>query len=216
MTIKRYLGETALTGSAEVFELVPGERPIVRLRETWFHPQGGGQKGDRGALGPAQVLDVRYGPEKTIDHYVSKIDGLEVGGSYAFSVDEEWRRLNSNLHSAGHLLSGVCERLYPGISPEAGHHWPGEARVDFVGADLERITENVAALAKAVNDDIQKGLPIAIIGDPYVNRECIVGDYIPIACGGTHSATSAELGTFKIRSAKRKGNLMRVGYELLA
>lgn len=216
MMIKRYLGETALSGMVEVVELIASERPIARLRETWFHPQGGGQKGDRGVIGSVEVVDVRFGPEKTIDHFVSTLDGLEVGQTYPFTVDAQWRRLNSRNHSAGHLLSGVCERLFPGIEPEAGHHWPGEARVDFRGSGLERIIENAAMIEQAVNEDIQKDIPIGIIGDPYADRRCSVGDYTPIACGGTHASSTAELGEFKIRSAKRKGNLVRVGYELSA
>lgn len=216
MIMKRYLGETALAGNVEVIELLAGERPIVRLRETWFHPQGGGQKGDRGTIGPVEVLDVRFGPDKTIDHFVSTLNGLEIGQIHSFTVDPQWRLLNSRNHSAGHLISGVCERMFPGIEPQAGHHWPGEARVDFRGPALERVIEGVTTLGQAVIEDIQADIPINITGDPYENRSCVIGNYTPIACGGTHVSSTAELGNFRIRSAKRKGDFLRVGYELPA
>jgi alanyl-tRNA synthetase len=214
VTIKRYLGDAALTGVVAVAELIAGDRPIVRFKETWFHPQGGGQKGDRGTLGPVEVLDVRSAPDGDIDHFVSTIEGLEAGKTYPFVVDAEWRRFHSNLHSAGHLLSGVCERMFPGTRASAGHHWPGDCRVDFSGKVLERIISGARELEEAVNHDIKNGTPIGVVGDPYVNRACGVGDYRPIACGGTHASSAAELGSFKIRSAKKKGDLVRVGYEL--
>ena len=213
MTIKRYLDDPALTGVAEVVELVPGERPIVRLRDTWFHPQGGGQKGDRGTLGPVDVLDVRYGAEKTIDHYVSTLDGLEVGASYPFAIDADWRLFNTRLHSAGHLLSGVAEDLFPGKIAVAGHHWEGECRVDFEGVDLERIVAGTDAIEAAANRDIAAGMPIAIIGGTD-SRAVAVGEYRPIGCGGTHVTSAAELGGFKVRSIKLKGSMVRVGYDL--
>ncbi|PXA99591.1 alanyl-tRNA editing protein [Nostoc sp. 3335mG] len=216
MTFKRYLGDTSLIGVVEIAELIAGDRPVVRVKETWFHPQGGGQKGDRGTLGPVEVLDVRYAPDGTIDHVVSTIEGLGVGKTYPFTVDPEWRRLHSNLHSAGHVLSGVCEDMFPGTQACAGHHWPGECRVDFSGRGLGRIILNADELEDAVNLDIKIGTPIAIVGDPYVNRACGVGNYRPIACGGTHVPSAAELGSFKIRSVKKKGELVRVGYELTA
>ena len=33
----------------------------VVLDQTVFHPQGGGQKGDRGSIGDVQVTDTRHG-----------------------------------------------------------------------------------------------------------------------------------------------------------
>ena len=40
---------TAITG---------GDKPVVRLAETIFHPQGGGQKADRGTIGDMIVTHV--------------------------------------------------------------------------------------------------------------------------------------------------------------
>ena len=61
MTNKRYLAEPAsYSGEATVTAILQGELPIVRLSETLFHPQGGGQKADRGTIGSASVTDVAH------------------------------------------------------------------------------------------------------------------------------------------------------------
>lgn len=199
----------------EVTELIPGEQPIARFKETWFHPQGGGQKGDRGLIASIPVLDVRPGSATAIDHLVTRLDGLEVGGVYPFVVDADWRRLNSTFHTAAHLLVGVCERLFPGVAVAGGHQWPGEARVDFTGEGLERVIARSGELELVVRNEIANHLPVAIVGDPHADRACRIGDYPPIACSGTHVSNTSDLGQFKIRSAKLKRGHLRIGYDVL-
>ncbi|MBB6254540.1 Ser-tRNA(Ala) deacylase AlaX [Nitrospirillum iridis] len=216
MTIKRYLDDRALNGVVEVTAVIPGDRPIVRCNETWFHAQGGGQKADRGTLAAIPVLDVRHAPDGAVDHIVAVSDGLEVGGRYAFAVDEEWRVLNSKFHTAAHLLVSVCESMFPSVSVIAGHQWPGEARVDFVGEAVEEIIERSDQLEQVIRDEIRRDLPVTFVGDPYVSRACQIGGYAPIACSGTHALSTGELGQFRIRSAKLKRGQLRLGYEITA
>jgi alanyl-tRNA synthetase len=219
MTTKRYLADPALTGLVQVISIINGERPAVRLAETPFHVQGGGQKADRGNVGGVEVIDVRQSSDGGIDHLVTATKGLEVGGTYSFSIDPAWRKLNANYHSAGHLLAAVCELRFPGAMASAGHQFPGEARVDFniEGAPSGVVDELMGAanvIEAAVRAEIAKALPIAIIGDPFVNRACQIGNFPIIACGGTHASSTAEIGEFSIRSIKRKGPVIRVGYEV--
>ncbi|TDW59966.1 Ser-tRNA(Ala) deacylase AlaX [Novosphingobium sp. PhB55] len=220
MAIKRYLADPALYGSVQVIAIIDGQRPAVRLAETPFHVQGGGQKADRGTIGGVDVTDVRQSSDGGIDHLVTDTSGLEVGRTYSFAVDPEWRNLNANYHSAGHLLAAVCESRFPGIFAAAGHQFPGEARVDFcVEAAQPSTVDDLMgasnAIEAAVCAEIAKALPIAIVGDPFVDRSCQVGDFPVIACGGTHAISTADIGKFSIRSIKRKGPLIRVGYELI-
>lgn len=214
MTICRYLEDGSLSGFMEVADLIPGERPIARFRETWFHPQGGGQKADRGTVGSVPIIEVRHGPDGVVDHFIADLGELRVGGSYRFAVDAEWRRLNSIYHTAAHLVVGVCERLFPGVFVTAGHQWPGQARVEFSGVGFDRIVLGSGALEQLVWHEIGRDLPVRIVGDPYVNRACRIGDFPPIPCSGTHVTTTAKLNQFKIRSAKLKIDHVRLGYEV--
>jgi alanyl-tRNA synthetase len=220
-TIKRYLADASLVGDVVVETVIVGERPCVRLRDTPFHVQGGGQKADRGIIGPVAVLDVRQAADGGIDHFVESTAGLEAGAAYPFAIDPDWRRTNAVYHSAGHLLAGVCERLFPGVRAAAGHQFPGEARVDFEPAIaapgvVHAMTQARAAIEAAVRAEVNRALPITIVGDPYSDRAAQVGDFAPIACGGTHAASTAEIAGFAIRSIKRKGSMVRIGYAVSA
>jgi len=214
MTTKQYLHDAALRGETTIVELIAGERPVVRTSSTWFHPQGGGQKADRGVIGGVEVRDVRHGPDGVVDHFVASLEGLEVGRAYPFEIDAEWRRLNAVHHSAGHLLGGVCERLFPGLVAVNGHQWPGESRVEFQGEELGRPGENLELLEAKVNEAIAAALPIRVLFDAADGRSIQIGDFPPIPCGGTHAASSAEIGLVRLRSAKAKGGLVRIGYEV--
>lgn len=216
MTIKRYLTDPTLAGCMEVVELLPGERQVVRFGETWFHPQGGGQKADRGTIGPTSVIDVRHGENGTVDHYVGSLAGLQIGQAYPFTVDEEWRVLNSRFHTGAHLLVGVVGRMFPGLIVVGGHQWPGEARVDFSGTRLESVVDRRDELEAAVQAEIARDLRVILLGDQHTYRACQIGSYPPIPCSGTHAQSTVELGQFKLRSIKQKRDRLRMGYEVLA
>lgn len=218
MTLKHYLAAPSLQGEVVIDAVIYGDRPSLRLKATPFHVQGGGQKADRGTIGKIAILDVRQSAEGTIDHFVLEAAGLEAGAIYPFAINPEWRRLNSIYHSAGHLLAAICERMFPGVHATSGHHFPGEARVEFAvegaSSGMERMVGAKDAIEQAVRAEIDRDLPVTIVGDPYASRACQIGDFPPIACGGTHVTSTANIGHFSVRSIKRRGEAVRIGYEL--
>ena len=212
MTRKDYLAEPQrLAGRATVLEVLPGTPAIVRLDRTIFHAQGGGQKADRGRIGPAEVTHVAHQGD-TVDHHVADAAGLHPGDTVDLAVDPVWRALNAALHSAGHLVAGVVETLYPDLKAVAGHQWPGEGRVEFVG---ERRAEDidVAAINARLAADIAADLPVVVTGDPFSARAMRIGAYAPIPCGGTHVASLAAIATASVRSVKAKGGKVRMGFD---
>ena len=212
MTFKHYLDDPALSGTARVTALIDGDKKAVRLAETWFHPQGGGQKADRGIIGDARVLHVVHAPEGEVDHIVEDFSGLEVGAEYPFAIDGEWRRLNAAYHTAGHLIGALVEEQ-GGFTALAGHQWPGEARVEFDGdgagaepADVQaKLTADLAAAFVA--DEA-----VVIEGDPRVSRAIRIGAHTPIPCGGTHVTRLSDIGEIRIDAVKRKSGRLRVSY----
>ncbi|MEN8723815.1 MAG: alanyl-tRNA editing protein [Alphaproteobacteria bacterium] len=213
-TQRLYLENDALSGTATITALIDGDTPIVRLNQTLFHAQGGGQKADRGTIGPVTVAHVAHNGDEA-DHIVDTLDGLSVGDEVEINVDADWRQLNTAYHSAGHLLAAVAEELAPTLIAVSGHQWPGEARVEFTfGGELPDIAALVPALnerlAALINDDV----PVAITGDPYSDRAMKVGDYQAIPCGGTHVASLAQIGTVTIEGAKRKKDKLRIKYSV--
>jgi alanyl-tRNA synthetase len=213
MTLKEYLRDPALVGEMTITALIPGEKPAIRAASTWFHPQGGGQRADKGTIGDAEVVSVRHAEGGEVDHFVTTLAGFQMGQAYAFAIEPETRVLNARYHSAGHLLAAVAERLYPGVKGVNGHHWPGEARVEFQGEGLEALAAGLPALEAAINAEAAKAVPVAVTGDPFVARAIQIEGHSAVPCGGTHTATTADLAVV-LRSAKLKGDTLRVGYDL--
>lgn len=213
MTIRRYLEDSALTGEVTITSVVTGEKTIIRTSETWFHPQGGGQRGDRGMIGDVQVLDTRFASDGEIDHIVSDAGRIQPGMRLPFAIDEEQRMINMRMHSAGHLIAGVVEVRFPGLVAVSGHHWPGEGRVEFREEEQTDITQ--AEVERLVREAIAADLEVAIKGDPYTNRVCSIDTYRPIPCGGTHVGSTSELGNIEIKGIKRKKGKLRIGYDIL-
>ena len=115
--------------------------------ETLFHPQGGGQKADRGTIGGRAVTHVAHADGGEVNHYLDSTDGLSVGDAVEIAVDAEWRQLNARWHTAGHLIAAVVEKLFPTLQGVAGHHWPGEGRVEFAPGDVPAAEEVAASEA---------------------------------------------------------------------
>jgi alanyl-tRNA synthetase len=209
-TDKLYLWSAVLEAEATVTALLDGERKIVRLSRTVFHPQGGGQRADGGAIGGQPVLDVRHAEGGEVDHVVSSFDGLAVGATVQLRVDAAKRKLHARLHSAGHLIADAGAMVAPQIVGKAGHHWPREARVEFDGA-VDDIPAFTAALSAKLGELVAQNLPLAVLGDPSsVRRVKICGDEVP--CGGTHVAALGEIGPIAIRRVQAKGGMLRVSY----
>ncbi len=213
MTRKNYLSSPEMNGKAIVTEIQDSPQPIIRLNQTWLHAQGGGQKPDQGTINRIPVTHVAHNNGE-VDHYVAEIDGFTVGQEVEVVVDAEWRRLNGRYHSAGHLIAVLTEERFPGVKAVGGHHWPGEARVEFVGDNLPAPDAVKEALPQVLDKAIQAKLPIRICGDPMTNRSIAIGDYPPIPCGGTHPDNTSALEKVEITQVRTQKGKLRVSYRL--
>lgn len=212
-TVRKYLIEQFFSGETKITEIILDPKPIIRTEETYFHPQGGGQKSDRGCIGSSHVIHVMHnGP--FVDHYVDSVEGLTIGQTYPYSIDTEWRKLNSTYHTAGHLIASLIDSKKIGLTAVSGHQWPGEARVEFSieeGAVCpltpEKLTEELLNICKSK-------LSVNINGDPFKNREIQIGDFPGIPCGGTHLQTLQQIGEIRVNSIKAKSGKVRISYEV--
>jgi Ser-tRNA(Ala) deacylase AlaX len=78
-------------------------RPWVRLDETVFYPEGGGQPSDRGRIGGAEVVEVLTRGEEVL-HVV---DRPLAPGPVALELDWARRFDHCQQHTAQHLLTAV-------------------------------------------------------------------------------------------------------------
>ena len=220
MTDRLYLVSAELTGEARIIQIGLGDVCTLRLNQTLFHPRGGGQPADRGALILADgsgvlvpIIDVRNADDGAVDHVIASDAPLQQGDRVLMRVDADSRLLHARLHSAGHLLALAGERIEPGLRGIAGHHWPGEARVEFEGIatnpeDFERALRSRLEELRAAN------LPISASLDGNGRRSIRIDMGAPVPCGGTHVAKTAAIGRIDVRKIKIKAGRVRVSYDI--
>ncbi|TWC16267.1 MULTISPECIES: alanyl-tRNA editing protein [unclassified Pseudomonas] len=207
MTLRLFFHSDDLKANVEVLDCTPQENEFaVLLRATLFHPQGGGQPFDTGWIGESQVLRVVQDPDRII-HFV---DRPIKPGMTQIRIDEQRRRFNSRMHSAGHLIGHFVQAL--GWMPVKAHHWPGEGRVQF--KPLESAKEVDAEM-------IQHGIEQWVAHDlPRLTsmregaREIGFGELPAYGCGGTHVRSLKDLGTVTIASLSLKKGMLSVHYSV--
>lgn len=216
-TLKQYLADSTLLRS-DAFVTSVGTvdgRCCVRLDRTIFHPQGGGQQSDRGRIGGVEVTHVAHADNGEVNHFLDSGDGVAVGDHVELLVDPVQRELAAWNHSAGHLIAAVAECRFPTLRAISGHHWPGEARVEFqttgdVPQDLrEALYDDIAAAQSA-------DLPFSVTGDPYTDRAIRIGSFLPVPCGGTHVQRASQIAVITIEKIRSKHGKLRVSYSVSA
>jgi misacylated tRNA(Ala) deacylase len=204
-------------------------RSIV-LDRTAFYPGGGGQLCDLGiiSLGSKtwQVEKTRKGPEG-IEHILAGADpGPVTGRIVKGSLDWERRYRLMRTHTAMHILCGVIFRDF-GVQVTGGDMDLQQGRMDF---EFESMTRNlVNGIEQAVNREVERNLPVRVKilpreeafnipdlirtkinllppGISEVRAVEIVGLDLQ-ADGGTHVASTGEVGRLKIVDYKSKGKI---------
>ena len=201
-------------------------RTIVKLADSPFYAEGGGQVSDAGTIACedgdclVRVADVvRAGDDQAI--VVEAVDGtLKPGERVVARVDREARNATQANHTATHLLHAALRaRLGPHVHQAGSYVGPDKLRFDF--SHTQRLSEEerrdvedqvnawilrndpVRPLTTTL-DEAQRLGAMALFGEKYgdVVRMVEVGDgtYSRELCGGTHVRSTAEIGLFKITS----------------
>ncbi len=203
-------------------------RHRVALGRSAFYPGGGGQPHDVGELrwgdGRAAVVKVaREGP--LLWHWLGNDDPLpDLASEVEGALDWQHRHQLMRTHTALHILCGVIWADY-GVAVTGGNMKPGEGRLDF---ELGAMSAELGAWAeRRVNDEIQRAREVLVA---FVDRDVAStdpalirtkADLIPAAVnplrvidivgldkqadGGTHVATTAEVGRVRVTKTESKG-----------
>lgn len=204
------------------------------LDQTIFYPQGGGQTFDTGTISVGEntftVDNVRLSPEGIVYHYGQfESEPTQTKGQTAqLNINSERRLLNARIHSAGHLIDiAVSKANIQGLTPSKGFHTPEGAYVEFEGM-LEEPTSYIEALEAAANQIVQSDIKI-ISKNLSPEAAKAQGVYAPegksarfvyfegyedlgCGCGGTHVATTTDIGPITIRKIKSKKGVTRISY----
>jgi len=196
-------------------------RALVKLEQSPFYAEGGGQVADSGTLswegGEARVIDVyRVGEDQALE--VEPTGEIDPSFAVIAEVDRETRHATMRNHTATHLLhAALRERLGTHVRQAGSAVRPDKLRFDFThGQGLN--AEDLRAVEDRVNEWIKASRPVrwiemeraeaerlgamALFGEKYGEwvRVVEVDGVSRELCGGTHVANTAEIGIFKIAS----------------
>ena len=203
----------------------------IVLDRSAFYPGGGGQPPDHGVLIWSGTQTRIVGTRKGDDLYLIPAEGdplPPVGTAVMGAVEDDRRTLLMRTHSGLHVLCGVVFRDF-GALVTGGNMEPGEARMDFnlpevPAAFKARLEELVNAevvadrtvATKVLPRDEALALPDIIRTQsnliPAEESEVRIVDIIGLdtqADGGTHVASTAQIGKLQVVKVESKGKANR-------
>jgi len=234
MTERLFSTQQYLRATSATVLAVDLDEHLVLLDRTVIYPGGGGQPPDSGVLrvgtgasaDELRVLDARS-DQRGVWHRME--DGLPpVGTDVEIAVDWDRRYRLMRTHTAMHALCGIVWERF--ASPVTGGNMePGQGRLDFELPDWD--PEDRDPLEAALNAALANAHPVEIAflpraeadADPSLIRtkvsllpptlvEVRVVDIVGLdrqADGGTHVATTAEVGAVRISKVESKGKGFR-------
>jgi len=225
MSVEAEVLEILMDGNM-ISEAQEGDIIDIFLDRTPFYGESGGQVGDTGIMEGLNGNPLRV----EITDTIKTLDGLYIhrgkvisgkimpGNKVMARVNEARRKEIMRHHSATHLLQAALREILGKHVSQAGSLVSHDYfRFDFshyqaLSADeitrIERmvnsmIQENQPIIITEMNyDDALKKGALAFFGDKYSQTVRVVemGAYSRELCGGTHAASTGEIGCFKIIS----------------
>ena len=202
-------------------------RPFVRLEETVFYPEGGGQPADRGTIGGVPVVDVQSRGAEVLHFLASPLQAKS--GEEVEAVLDARRRFDfRQQHTAQHLLTAVLADRHgqPTTSFHLGDRFvaievegepPSPKRLREVEVEVNAlILENRPVSTRWVAPETLASLPVRTRGLPKDH----VGEVRMVeiqgidlnTCGGTHVTRLGEIQTLYLLGAERARGGARITF----
>jgi misacylated tRNA(Ala) deacylase len=210
---------------ATVVDSRPG---AVVLSRSAFHPGGGGQVSDVGAMEWSGGRAAVTGVEVDGDRWWHLIDGDALpAGDVQLHVDADHRLRVASLHTTSHVLNAFVFAEFAGaLVTGAQINGDGTGRMDFDLPDVDN--DRLRALADPVNDVIERGVDVRAVyvdaSDVAVTEGLVrsmsvappttpdgtlrVVDIEGVdrqACGGTHLSNTGQSRPIVITKVENKG-----------
>lgn len=206
----------------------------IELDRTVFYPHGGGQPGDSGyierAAGePVRIVDTRYGATagSIVHRPATDLEACEpplrIGERVTAVIDWERRYRLMRMHTCMHVLSAVVPAPVTG-----GGLSDGKGRLDlnlpdappdkeWITAELQRLIREDHPVRMRWIDDAELETQPELIKTMSVRPPQGTGQVRLIdidgvdlqPCGGTHVASTGEIGGVRVRKIESKGKQNR-------
>ena len=211
-----------------VAQAEPGDTVEVVLAETPFYAESGGQDSDEGVImGPSgewAVADVQRPVPGLVVHTLTLDAPLALGDAVEARVDALARRGACQAHTATHVLhAALLELVGQGATQAGSYNRPGYLRFDFA-ATSGLSPQLVAEVEERCNIALRDDLPVtqatmklddakalgaqAMFGEKYPPMVRVIGlgdGWSLELCGGTHVASSAQIGLITLLSESSIG-----------
>ncbi|WP_159571144.1 alanine--tRNA ligase [Curtobacterium sp. 18060] len=222
-----------IVDGVSVDRAVAGDIAEVVLGETSLYAESGGQDADQGSIVgngfDLEVLDVQRPVAGLWSHTVQVRSGeVGVGDAASTVVDAEYRRGATQAHSATHLVNAALRDILGPEALQAGsYNKSGYMRLDFSWSQpisLATRSEIEEVVNTAIRTDLEVStriMPIdeakalgaqALFGEKYgaeVRMVDIGGPWSRELCGGTHVASSAQIGLVNLVGESSVGSTNR-------
>ncbi|XP_051925681.1 alanyl-tRNA editing protein Aarsd1 [Hippocampus zosterae] len=159
--MKEFVTTVASCCPAELKQEIGGKKEsvsgfTVKLQDTIFFPEGGGQPDDHGLIADIPVLRVtRQGQDAA--HFVAS--PLEVGQEVRVKVDWERRFDHMQQHSGQHLITALAESMFGYMTTS----WELGRQRSTIELDTPVVkAAQVQALEEAVNEKIRAHIPVNV------------------------------------------------------
>ena len=205
--------------TARVVGTITTEKGLAVITDrTIFYPEGGGQPGDRGSFGTADVIDTYEDSEGRILHLIDSRKCFNEGDEILMNLDWNHRYDYMQQHTAQHLISGILHS-HANIGTISVHL--GHDTLSIETDSDEILHELLLEVEDRVNEIIRMNVPVTAEELPFEQAQAIglrrsikvdglvrlvrIGDYDLIACGGLHVQNSSDMvqvilvGTERIR-----------------
>jgi len=204
--------------NAKVLKVFNGRNAV--LDRTCFYPKAGGQVSDKGFIDGIEVLEaLKIG--NVVVHNLA--EDIQEGRTVRGVVDEERRRVLTKHHTATHIVNYAARKLLGSWVWQHG----AEKDVDKARLDIthfESLSDaQVEAIETLANKVIGENLPVSVEALPRSKAEekygfgiyqggappektlriVSIADIDHEACGGTHCASTGEVGFIKILKVER-------------
>ncbi len=212
------LVKTSPDGTAQTVDrLESGEAGIVLVDRTPFYAESGGQVGDVGTLGGFAVHDTTVAM-KLVQHRGVASEPVFVGDVVAAVVDSQRRNRTRRNHTGTHLLHAALRAvLGTHVAQKGSLVGPERLRFDFshhlapTRTELDRVEDIVNDqilgnnVVQTAVEDLESAVSLgamALFGEKYEAevRVVRVADFSTELCGGTHVASTGDIGLLRIVS----------------
>lgn len=226
MTERLYYRDATLRSFSATLVDVADDGRTVYLDRTAFYPTSGGQPHDVGTLGGSRVVDVVDEGARVAHVLDAPIDRAltDVGGEI------DWHRRHDHMqqHTGQHLLSAVLDD-HLGLKTVSVHFGPETSTLDVadasgggsvlaadVLADVEARANAIIAESRPVLVTFEDAASVTGLRKPSDREGTLrivsIEGIDRSACGGTHVATTAEIGPILLRRQEKVRQGLRIEF----